>query len=142
MALEGDPNNQNLIGDMPFGITTESISDHLRALQEDLARINEGLAQNNLPQMMREFCEKLKLRNEEILKVPPDEVLRLLREVYDFVHALEQSGVARSDIPQRIYGERPELRQAIRKFNIVLEVGAVWGYRLSQEVLAFQPPRA
>ena len=139
MPIEGEPKppTENFIGDMPFGITLESIHAHFSEIQAELAQINSELAKEDTPKQMREFAEKIKLRTERVLEVSPDEIFHSLQEVYNLVHESEQSGLAKADILRKLKTEKPQLAKAVGKFYGILR-SQTWGYRLGQELFAFR----
>lgn len=113
----------------------ESIQAHFRELRQELAQVNEEPTKKDSPKQLKKFNNR-KIKNEEVLKTSPDEIFRLLHEVYDFVHALEQSGLAQTDILQKIKSEQPELNRAIGKFYGILR-SQIWGYCLGQSLFSF-----
>jgi len=137
MTIEGEQKPaKKFIGDMPFGITTEFIQAHLHEIEKEIAQINEYLTKKDTPEQLRKSAEDRKINNEQVLEKSPDEIFHLLKEVYDFVKVLEQSGLAQTDILQKIKSERPELNQAIGRFYGILR-SQVWGYQLGQSLFAF-----
>ena len=141
MSVEGESRRaENFIGDTTFGITKEYIQAHFIEMQKELAEINTELAQEDIPEQMRKFAEGRKLTIKIVLGVSPDEIFRSLQEVYNLVHALEESGLAKTDILKKIEKEKPNLFQDIVKFYGILR-SQPWGYRLGQELLAFRVRR-
>lgn len=142
MSMEGElkPPAENFISDLPFGITLESIQNHFREIEQELAEVNEALAQKDTPEGLRKFAEDRKASIGRVLEVSPGEIFRLLQEVYNFVSESEQAGLTKTDILLKLKDEKPDLAQAIGKFYGVLR-SQVWGYRLGQELFAFRAKR-
>ncbi|KKQ85525.1 MAG: hypothetical protein UT09_C0045G0004 [Parcubacteria group bacterium GW2011_GWF2_38_8] len=74
---------------------------------------------------------KRKAAGEKFLEVPPNEIFRLLQEIYDFVHQKEAQGLMPDDILQDMKNNKPELAESIAKFYGILRT-QTWGYRLGQ----------
>lgn len=138
MSIESGPKPvENFIGDAHFGITTEFIQAHFDEVKQELAQINDDLAKKDTPEQLRKFGEKRKIKNEQVLATSPDEIYRLLQEVYNFVHESEKSGLAKTEILRKLKTENPQLAKAVGTFYGILR-SQVWGYRLGQELFAFR----
>jgi len=136
MSIEGEPRPaENFIGDMEFGITPESIQTQIDEVKEELAQIDEDLSDEDTPEKLRKYSEGRKASLERVLESSPDEIFRSLQEVYDLVHELEQNGLTKTDILQKINDEKPDLVQAIISFYGILR-SQTWGYRLGQSLFA------
>lgn len=132
MPIEGEPKPaENLIGDMPFGITAQAIEEQAAKMREELDQINVELGREGGNEGLRKFCEERKEKIEAYLATPTDEISRLLEAVYNFVLAHEQQGLARDDVLRSMKRERPELIQAVSMYYDVLR-NQVWGYRVFQ----------
>lgn len=128
-AEERPEQAENIIGDMPFGITAQAIEEQAATMKDELGQINAKLAEKDVGEVLREFCEKRKVKIATYLAAPTDEILRSLQEVYDFVHAREQQKISRDDILRTMKREKPELIKAISKYYDVLGT-KTWGYRV------------
>ncbi|MBI5621629.1 hypothetical protein HY933_02060 [Candidatus Falkowbacteria bacterium] len=142
MSMEGEPKPaENLIGDMPFGITVQTIEEQAAAMREELDKINAKLAEKGVNEGLREFCENRREKINIYLATPADEIFRLLQEVYDFVLAQEQKGTVRDDILRTMKREKSELVQAVSKYYGVLRT-QVWGYRVFQYLVGIRNSEA
>jgi len=74
---------------------------------------------------------KRKAAGEKFLEVPPNEIFRLLQEIYDFVHQKEVQGLVPNDILLDMKNNNPELAESVTKFYEILRT-QTWGYRLGQ----------
>lgn len=138
MPLEGEPKSaENLIGDIPFGITSQAIEEQAAKMREELDKINIKLGEEGGNEGLRKFCEDRKAKIEAYLATSTDEIFRLLKTTYDFVLAHEQQGMARDDILRTMKREKPELIQAVSKYYDVLR-NQVWGYRVFQYLVALR----
>lgn len=127
---------ENLIGDREFGITMELVQKHLQQIQEKLKKINDVIAKEDTPESLKEFANDRKAQIESILEIPPDEIIRFLKEIYDFVCQLEKEGLSKTQILQKIMDKGKDFIQKIETIYGIMRSQS-WGYCLFQDLFAY-----
>jgi len=148
---------EKFIGKADFGFTRDSVEKFFSEIRKELERIKElngeftpfslGVPDedrkedtgNNLEQPFKEmpsfslggFITDREKEINDILNQSPENILVKLKEIYDFICKLEEEGMAREQILQKIKNERPELLENLNKFY-GLARKQKWGYELGQ----------
>lgn len=107
------------------------IEEDIRKLPQELQEIKEKLSEPNLVDGLIDALTKRKTEIQNFLNGSPDEVLRSLQAVYDFVRKQEQEGLERENILRNMKSEKPELAQAVTDFYEIAR-SEPWGYRILQ----------
>jgi len=146
MVIGGEPRpTENIIGDRVFGITLLSIQETLDKLKKELQEANSALElpyvdfskqfpSEAMAKQTLDIFNHIKLRDEAILAVSPEEILQSLQDIYNFITGLEKRGLSEKSILSKIEKERSDLSELIRKFTYMLE-DKDWGTNLNHGLL-------
>lgn len=124
---ESSEKERPFIGAEPFGFTEHDVLEAIEAIRKDIDDFTGALDSRRVA----ERALPIKKRNLQALtRLSPEEILATIKNCYDRIVELANSGLPNKEIITRIRMEFPDI---IDYYPILRKKG--WGYRLGQAVI-------
>lgn len=145
MTIGKEPRpTEKIIGNSVFSITLFSIQEILSKLKKDLLQVNDAFAlteedfakqfpDKESAKRTHDIFKRIKLRNEAVVEVSPEEILQALQEIYNFAIELEKKGFNKKGILLKIKNEK-HMIELVSKYGVILE-DTDWGTNINHGLL-------